>query len=476
MYDYIVIGGGPCGLTTALYLAKYNRKILLIEKEDSVGGCHRVRRVNGLFTEHGPRITINNYFLLMDILAHFNLKFDDVFVKYDFSVNVSTKKLLSLMNFNEMISFMYEFIKFMINENASKNITMKEFTLKYGFKSDTSEYIDTICRLTDGGTIDNYTLYEFLQIFNQNIFYNTYQPRLPNDIGLFKYWIDKLQETNNVNIMYNSEIISIVPNNNKINHLIVKDKSRTFSVNAKNYIFAIPPKPMLNIIGKSPNRNMFGDYNDLLKWEKDSRYLVYIPINFHWDKDIKLIKKQGVTDSDYGIVYFVMSDYMKFNDARSKVVLTCTVKITDRKSSFNNKTANECTDVELIKEVFRQLKLYQPHLPDPTYSILSPGIYKNNDLWDTVDTAYFYTKAGFRDNKSIYDNLFWIGTHNGNSEYSFTSMESAISNAITLLHEIEPQTKKDIKFHQIFTFKNFILIIIIVILILCITIKYKYKI
>ena len=49
MYDYIIVGAGPTGLTLALYLAKLNKKIIVIEKENTIGGIHRVKRDNGLF-------------------------------------------------------------------------------------------------------------------------------------------------------------------------------------------------------------------------------------------------------------------------------------------------------------------------------------------------------------------------------------------------------------------------------------------
>jgi len=380
---------------------------------------------------------------------------------------------LVLLTIKELLAFAYEFMKYCFNENWSRNVTMKQFTKCYGFSEHATNYIDVICRVTDGGTIDNYTLFEFFEIFNQNVFYKIYQPKLPNDVGLFKYWLEAIKKTKNVDMMFDTEIIGIVPNKNKsVDYVVTLNKNKknkkdnkTLNIIAKNYIFALPPKPMINIIKNSPNQNMFGDINELIKWEEKSSYLVYIPINFHWDTNVKLEKVQGITESDYGIVYVVMSNYMKFNDPRSKVVITCTVKATDRKSQFNKKTANECSKDELIEEVFRQLKIYQPHLPKPTYSILNPGVYKNGNKWDTVDTAYFYTKAGYKSNKSIYNNLFWVGSHNGNSNYNFTAMETAMGNAISLLHEIEPKSKNEVIIHQPVTLKMLIFIVLILIII-----------
>ena len=38
-YDYIIIGAGMGGLSTANFLAKYDKNILVIEKHDKAGGC-----------------------------------------------------------------------------------------------------------------------------------------------------------------------------------------------------------------------------------------------------------------------------------------------------------------------------------------------------------------------------------------------------------------------------------------------------
>ena len=46
MYDLVIIGGGPAGLSLAHYCRSQKLKILIIERESQIGGCHRVNRVN----------------------------------------------------------------------------------------------------------------------------------------------------------------------------------------------------------------------------------------------------------------------------------------------------------------------------------------------------------------------------------------------------------------------------------------------
>lgn len=471
-YDYAIIGSGPTGLTLALYLSMYNKKVLIIEKEDDIGGCHGVRRINGLFTEHGPRIVIDNYFSFIDILQMLGLNFNDMYAEYNFSLNMSVKDITEMMDVNEKMAIIYEFIKFMFNENYSRHITMREFTTSYKFRPPIIHYLDDLCRLTDGGTIENYTLFEFLQIFNQNYFYKIYQPKVPNDIGLFKHWKQKLID-NNVSFMFNTKVINIDTSHG--NHQVNYIGATSGIINATNYIFAIPPAPMFQIVKNSSDRNMFGNFNDLELWTKKSDYLTYIPIIFHWNEKINTRKIWGFVNSYYSIVYVVMTDYMDFKDDRSKTVVVCTVKATNVKSLFNNKTANECNESELINEVFRQFKDHQKldTLPFPTYALISPGVYKNTETneWNTIDTAFFYTKAGYKSNKSSYDNLFWCGCHNGNSNYSFTAMESAIENAISLLHELVPESRNKIIVHNPVTVKK---IIFYILFIFCLVILMLY--
>ena len=79
MYDSIIIGSGPAGLTFATMAVDENEKILIIEKDNSIGGCHRVNRQTfeneRYFCEHGPRVYFNNYLNFRTILKKMNLDF-----------------------------------------------------------------------------------------------------------------------------------------------------------------------------------------------------------------------------------------------------------------------------------------------------------------------------------------------------------------------------------------------------------------
>ena len=176
MYDYIIIGSGPTGLTLATLFPKYGKKCAIIEKESYIGGCHSVRRVDGLFSEHGPRIYIDNYFAFKKILTEIGTSFNDLFTKYNFGTTSSFSEIYDNLTIKELSIIFLHFINL---NDSYKHISMNEFMVNYNFSDNAKSFLDRIGKLTDGGDSSKYTLYNFLQIINQNFFYSIYQPKFP---------------------------------------------------------------------------------------------------------------------------------------------------------------------------------------------------------------------------------------------------------------------------------------------------------
>ena len=169
IYDHVIIGGGPTGLTLAWILSKYNKKVALIDKNNSLGGCHRVHRVNnGLFSEHGPRIYLDCYLMFRQILNEMGYDFYDLFTEYNFQISNIGGDIFSQFTFTELLKLS---IAFILLNDADKKITIKQYLNEHNFTPMSIDYIDRLCRLVDGGGIDTYTLYNFLQILNQKVFH-----------------------------------------------------------------------------------------------------------------------------------------------------------------------------------------------------------------------------------------------------------------------------------------------------------------
>ena len=181
-YDLIIIGAGPSGLALAQCVSKLNKKILILEKENVIGGCHRVRRVDGLFTEHGPRIYSSTYKVFNKLLREMNVEFKELFKEYNFTITqIGGETVFTTLKWRELILFGIELFKLMINGNTGIDKSMEEFVRNNNFKEESIEIIDRICKLTDGGGIEKYTLNQFLQLFNQQILHKLYQPNKPLD-------------------------------------------------------------------------------------------------------------------------------------------------------------------------------------------------------------------------------------------------------------------------------------------------------
>ena len=183
----IIIGGGPSGLALAQCLCD-NYKILIIEKEPEIGGCHRVFRVDykdeKIFTEHSPRIYSTSYKNFELILKNMNTSFIELFTPYHFSMSqIGGETVFSTLSFSEIFKIGLQFFLVIFNNEHGMNITMEEFMTKHNFKEASKQLVDRLTRLTDGAGADRYTLNEFLQLFNQQFLYRIYQPKKPNDVG-----------------------------------------------------------------------------------------------------------------------------------------------------------------------------------------------------------------------------------------------------------------------------------------------------
>lgn len=476
-YDIVIVGGGPSALALAQCCCFINKKVLIIEKEDDIGGCHRVRRVivenEKLFTEHGPRVYSSTYRVFMSLLSKMNLDFYDLFVSYKFDITtIGKESIWSALSIKELFLLFIDFVKFLLMDNYGKNITMKDHLINLEFSEKSLDMIDRICRLTDGAGSDNYTLHQFLQLLNQQFFYGLYQPNKPTDIGFLKKWREFL-EKNGVVFLLNTSVEKIEVIDNVISGIIVKSKEKSDFVKivGEKYILAIPPKSIISLLKNNDMvKDAFGNFNSLSQWSEKTAYIEYITVSFHWNTKLKLADVYGFPKSEWGLAFIVLSDYMKFDELSSQTVITASVTIKENKSKRIGKKIDECDKNELMDEIFYQLLESFPFLPKPTRSLLSPGVININNEWKCIDTAYIATskQSNLQFNSDKFGNLFNVGTHNGESRYNFTSLEAAVTNAVKLSHILYPELKKEfnisssITIKQIFWISMFIIIVSII--------------
>jgi hypothetical protein len=444
-YDYIVVGAGPTGLALAQVLSKTSR-VLLVEKRDYLGGCHGVTRVHdGMMTEHGPRIYIDNFLVFKELLNDMGAQFDNLFVKYNFSTVSMMLEAIRVLSLREIATLGWSF---MTLNNSYKEITLLEYLSSHDFSKASIDILDRIGRLTDGGSADTYTLFSFLQILNQNFLYGIYQPRVPNDVGLFRIWEDALLKCG-VGIMKNATVEEFVVDaaNAKVLGVALRDSrtnDRPIVCGCNNIILACPPQDVQRILSAHGELGAaFGP--NFERFQEETQYLPYISVIFHWRSEITVPKIWGYPRTAWGVGNIVLSDYMDFNDPRSKTVISTVITMPDAPSDALNVSANEISDKRAVmKEVFRQLQQVYPDLPEPDYQFLTQSAYDAEQRrWVPFNHAFMTTTHGYVPNRSaLFDNLYNCGVQNGNSSYSFTSMESSVANAVHLVKELQPELKE----------------------------------
>ena len=460
VYDCIVVGAGPSGLTFAT-LADKNENILIIDKDSVIGGCHKVNRQKYenefYFCEHGPRIYSNNYVNLKMILGKIGLKFNQVFKKFNLSFLeiLYTVAKNNYFTIREIFIMIKDFIILLVNVDYKKNISLKNYMDDNNFTEKARNYIDRMCRFMDGGDSSKISFHSYFNIISEFILYNIYQPIKPIDELLFFLW-EKYLKKRNISFKLKTGIKKIIENG-KITK-IETDANEIFET--KKLILALPPENLVKILHNSPEdiKNSFMDFNDLTKFSKNTEYNEYISITYHWNYKLDIDRKlYGMySNTDWGIAAIVLSNYMTFKESQSKTVISCAITINDKKSKYINKTANECDDEkEIFDEVFRQLKEIYKKLPIPTLMFIN-NKYINNE-WVSNETAFIKTPNYNYLKSHNNNNIYTLGTHNGDAKVHFTSMESAVTNAIKMVNVIY---NTNYKIKRPYNVRDFLIIVI----------------
>lgn len=466
-YDLVIIGAGPAGLSFAHCCSKLNKKILIIDKEETIGGCHRVKRINGLFTEHGPRIYLSNYVNFFNLLSEIGIDSNDIFVNYLQDIS----KIVYKFTLNELFILLKAYLKYLLNDDYGINIDLKTYCINNKVSEKGLDIINRLCLFMDGAASDKYSLNKFLKLVDTVTL--VLQPIEPLDNLIFKPWQEYLNN-NNVNFYLHQEVTNINYNKkiNKIDYIVINEQK----IYLDKLILAIPPVAITKILENNNNiKNCFGDFNKFQEWAEKTEYVEYISITYHFKENFNIPYINGLTfDTDWGLVSLNLSDYMKNIEPGYSKIFSVAITLCDNPSKYIKKTANQCSKEELYKEVYRQLKesLY-PDLPNNYLAIINPNNYYKNNKWNNEDEAYFNTintnYIPFQSN--IIPNIYNLGTHNGQSYIEYTTLESAVSNGISLAKYLYPEVKYTIK--KFWKISEILLIIIFILIIIIFTIVIK---
>ena len=460
MSNFVIVGSGPCGLTVAYILSKMKYKVTIIDREESIGGCHQVRRTHDhKFTEHGPRIYLDNYVNFIQILKEMQIDFYDLFTKSDESFYKSSKEMLKYVNVNELLILTYHYICYLFDKEKYKRYTVDDIV--NGFSKKAKEYIDFQCKTTDGAGIKVYTMYEYFELINQCVLYDLYEPKFSNDIALFELYKSYLVNRG-VIFISNEEINSI----HDSNHIMTKNG---IIIHFDELIICTPLTDLVSILKRSMNfKNIFGPIDQIYRYARYTNYIPYLSFTLHWNEKID--------HSFSGVIgewkIFLKDISKKTMDPISKTIYSGALVELNIKSKRLNKTANQIDNPsDLINEILIQLHTAIGFKKIPEI-ILSPAVYRSSHKWNTKDTAYMFTKRSIPfPFTSMLSNIHSVGTHNLRSYIPFTSYESATQNAIHFCHHLKPDSKKVIEIKDVKRLNTYIYnLLIFIIILMCVII------
>jgi hypothetical protein len=414
VYKYIVVGGGPTGISFCQNI-KSKGKVLLLEAGSSLGGDHSVRRIYDKFSEHSPRVYLDNYNNFKKMISDAKIPFDDHFVSYNFGAStIANETLFQVFGIREYLVFAYFFSRLTYQSNFGERVSVKETVDYHNFSDKSKDTLDRFCRLIDGVGSDLFPLGSLLQIMNQNALYKAFQPKISNDQGLFCKLENYLVYNKKIDIVKHSKVFKISKEKGLFKVLCMTGEIYL----SKNVVLAMPPDKLIKNIDIESKW-----INETLKEEsKISRYDEYKSLTFHWGDKLNLKKVYGFPRSKYGLAFVVTSDYTDTRD-NSKTVISC---VLTKFHLFPDKN-----DIESIKKIaFDELKISFGDLPGYSHCIISR---------DPVDgRAYMKTYKSVKLPQEIPDvpGLFSIGTHNWNSGYAATSIETAVTNGMALASKL----------------------------------------
>lgn len=416
--NIVIVGGGPCGLTIAWYLAtRTKHHVTVIDKNTTLGGCHRVMWANGLFTEHGPRVyssAFRNFSQMWEEIT--TLSFWDTFTPYLTGLTTFTGSLWDNLTVRELFALALQFVIMPISTDQDRT-SVDEFATAWNFSPRAKDFMDRLCRLTDGAGSARYSLRKFLQLFNQNALYTMAQPRAPMDEGVFVPWMRALQDRG-VQFVLGEKCTKV-----RKNTLYTSGRSVEFD----KLIMAIPPVDLLSVIPMDP---------EWIKWAWETNYLPYLSITFHWKTRVAVSPLEGgIPQGEWGIVWIVLTDY--FEIPGEGTVISASITKGDVPSKETGRTVQQSTPLEIMDQAWAVVSAATGLQHMPAVIRFPPTVEKTPHGLRESDTAYIATSS-YPKGKSwkIQENIYSVGTHNGKSAYAFTSMEAAVTNGAAFVDKV----------------------------------------
>lgn len=411
MYDIIIIGGGPSGIALTTILSKTDKKILLIEREHSLGGCWRIEWKDNLYyTEHAPKVMTEDYIYFNALFRFFGNKTNPI-LKETYPKDVIrhiyfSKNIYHNFTILDMFKIVKEFLKSRIIENKQ---TISEF-IQYQKLSEGAKKAFYIVSVTLATVPEKMLIQD---LFNEIGEFNTSLHEMTKPEEWIFSAMNYFNSCKNVDVITSYEVKKINVSRKKYNN----DSHQTYIINdnikleCKKCILSLPPIALYDIISNSDNliQNNWMPIHKLKQWAWNS-YYSSIAFQLHFDKEV-VFKDEWCWScvNEWNIIILPMSNYLEVfsKDPTIKTVWSCTIVDQNKYSKYLKKYVYECSLEEIKEESIRQL-----NIPKPKVFTFYDGLHMRDGKYMSKDTGFIRQKYGVLPYTGSLSNIHIVSTVN----------------------------------------------------------------
>jgi uncharacterized protein with NAD-binding domain and iron-sulfur cluster len=484
MYDIIIFGAGLSGLTLAHELIKYDYKILIIEKDNDLGGMVRSDTTKTIYpSEHSWRgygpFYKNTFQLMKEIPFNDATVFDNLSVPIDFYLLYDKKySYKSTLTIKDKIILYYLGINYLLSDSR------REFYYSHNIqpflkKKLTIEGYNHIINFVTGpgygmnkneismGHLFHFPILSYIQkehythehTSNGNNYKhysndNWHVMNGPTSDVWINPWTKYLKDKG-VNFLTNAELVKINYNGNNITSVDVKQNENIKKFVAKDYILSTNPFNTVDILKNSKMERLYQNFKSLTDNTKSKHISFRIGIN----KEIKYPIDNiafVMNDSEFNITWYPQEKHWKKKPG-IKSLWSGTIIDFEKTGKLFNKNAEELDNEKLKKEITHQI-LRSESFKKLIYD--NNGFYINdkdieyieiwyewkfdNNIQEQVNKKWVNNihNEKFRPSqKTEYNNLFLSGAHT-KTTINIWSMESAIESGKITTNNILDKYKK----------------------------------
>lgn len=417
--DYVVVGGGPGGITAALLLAELSgRKVALVEAHSQLGGCHRVKRVRGVNTEHGPKVYMGSSSLFFALVSRLSggIPRAGLFARYDHTVysgQVSDPIVKATTLREKMVLGGALFRWMWSREPVYGSRTVQELMEGSGFSSEASRSIDTMCRLLDGGGADVTLLDSFLESIDSGAFETLYVPRVHLDEAVWKP-AERVLRDAGVQLHLGKSVAKV-----ERGRFELDDGTALF---CHRGVLAVPPEAALRIDGAGAELGLSASHVER------TRYRRYVSATVEFSRELPNI--WGNPQHPWSEILLDFGRYAGLGHGRVLMSINDPGKPDD-----GGVTADSLEERQDLEAALKRLVEDRYGVPADR-CVLSPTVVRENGGWRETDVSWLLTPEGwFGQGGSEW--LFTTGHHSGQGTIRLNTCESAVQNAHALLRRLE---------------------------------------